>query len=347
MTVNGRNNVPEQLTTPPERESARPRTDWDIGKAMGGLFSPPATEKEQDEELDTGAAPRQDTAEPDEQEDEDLSGDEDADPDASATSAEPFLVLTVEGKSIPVGSKEEAIALAQKGTHYTQEMQRLRETQRQWEAERDREVASVRQKEDQYATALKQLDETYGFVLGKSAPDWNSPDMQKLKTEKPNDYMALRDQWDQLGAIRSELGRLGREKQEKAQKDYQAWLDGQQKAITEKRPEWSDAVRRQQDLGLIREYALTQGISDQEIGNLFDHRFWMILHDAARYRQAEAAGKSKRATPPTSKTAAPGTGRELNQGDRRVRAERERLQKTGDVRAAGNILQDLMTRPRK
>jgi hypothetical protein len=311
---------------------------------MGGLFPQDAAGEKKEQELDTDAAPDEGTAATDENEEMQASGDEDADPEAEATS-EPFLTLTVEGKSVPVGTKEEAIALAQKGTHYTQEMQKLREAERQFATHAEQVVASVRQQETQYASALQMLDATYGYVLGKDAPDWNSDEMQKLKTEKPSEYLQTREQWDQLTAIRSELARLTHEQQATGQKQFQEWVTGQQAALAEKRPEWTDPARRQQDWGLIREYATAHGVTEQELGNLFDHRFWMILHDAARYRQAEAAGKTKRETV-TSKTVAPGSGN-VSRGDRRLRAERERLKTTGDPRAAGNLLQDLMTRPRK
>jgi hypothetical protein len=241
-----------------------------------------------------------------------------------------------------IGSKEEAIPLARQGLHYTQEMQKLRAEQAQFAETREQERGGLRQQVDQYKSALQSLHDTYGFVLGKEAPDWASTDMQKLRTEKPNDYLALREQWDQMGAIRTELSRIEQENQKESEKQFKSWVTKEQAALAEKRPEWTDATRRQQDWGLIQSYAAEQGISDQEISNLYDHRFWMILHDAARYRQAEAAGKKKVAS--TTKTVEPGSGKNVNQGDRRFRQERSRLKESGDVRAAGNILQELMTR---
>lgn len=335
--------MPEQATNP-TRESA-PRTDWDIGKAMNAMFTPFAPEEpEVEQELDPEAAPDEGTAASGEDE-TDASVGEDAEPKDEPTS-EPFLMLTVEGKSIPIGTKEEAIALAQKGTHYTNEMQKLREAERQFTAHAEQMAAGLRQREGQYAQALQTLSATYGYVLGEQAPDWASDEMQKLKAEKPNEYLQVREQWDQLGAIRSELSRIQREQHEEGQKRFQQWTAAQQAALAEKRPEWKDQARRQQDYGLIREYATAQGVTEQELGQLFDHRYWMILHDAARYRQAEAAGKTKRETA-ASKTVEPGTGRNVHQGNRRLNADRERLKTTGDPRAAGNLFQDMMTKARK
>lgn len=333
--------MPEQPTTPPQRESA-PSTMWDIGKAMNGLFGGVATEEQ---EAPAEAAPEEGTAAPEGEEVEASTDSEDADPQDEETPPEdtgPFLVATVDGKEIPVGSKEEAIPLVQKGLHYTQEMQKLRDEQRKFEGEREQIATGLRHQQEQYSSALQTLQATYGHVLGTEAPDWSSPEMQKLRAEKPNDYLAIREQWDQLGAIRSELGRINREKQEQQEKSFRQWLGEQQTALADKVPEWSDPTRRQQDYALIRDYATSVGITEQEIGSLYDHRQWLILRDAARYRQAEATGKTKREAV-KSKTVEPGTGQNVNQGNREFRAAREKLAKTGDVRAAGDVFQQLMT----
>jgi hypothetical protein len=336
--------VADQQTNP-QGESG-PRTEREIGRAMSGLFGEVATEPEQEPEQDT--APDEGTADLDEaDENEDASGDEDADPeDEGASEAGPFIVAKVDGKDIPVATKEEAIPLVQKGLHYTQEMQKLRDEQRRFDSEREQIATGLRHKETQYTAALQTLHDTYGHVLGQEAPDWSSAEVQKLKTEKPSEYLALREQWDQLGAIKSELGRINREKQEAQQKQFQGWVKTQQEALAEKAPEWADPAKRQQDFALIRDYAGSLGVGEQELGNLFDHRYWLILRDAARYRQAEASGKTKREVVKT-KTAEPGTGKNVNQGNRDFRAARDRLSKTGDVRAAGDVFQQLMSTKRK
>lgn len=331
--------------TNPATGESRPRTDWDIGKAMNGFFGGVATDEQ---EPDAEAAPDEGKAAEDGGTDEvEASGGEDAEPDEDeGTSEDPFtpLPLKVGGKEVVVESREEAIALAQKGMHYTQEMQKLRERETQLSSEHEQRSSELRQQMDQYKAALRTLSDVYGHVLD-SEPDWNSPEMQKLKTEKPNDYLAIREQWDQLGAIRSELSRIEQEKQKESRKQWEGWLAEQKTALADKKPEWSDATRRQQDFAMIRDYATDVGITEQEIANLYDHRFWMILHDAARYRQAEAAGKTKREAV-KSKVAEPGSGKGVNQGERRMRSTREHLKQTGDLRAAGDIFQDLMTRKR-
>jgi hypothetical protein len=327
--------------THPAGES--PRSDWEIGKAMNGLFGGPA-----DDGLAADAAPDEDQAADDEVVDEiDAPDGESEDQDAETPSkAEPYMVVTVNGQDIVIGSKEEAMPLARQGLHYTQEMQKLRDEQRRWEADREHERQRIRHQENEYAQVLKSLESTYGYVLGKESPDWNSNDMQNLRTQSPDQYMAMRDQWDQLSSIRSELARLEYERRAEADKSFQVWVSDQQEALKSKAPEWADASRRQQDHAMIRDYANVMGITEQELGGMYDHRIWLVLRDAARYRQAETAGKQKRTSATQSKTVEPGSGKNVNQGNRALKNERERLRQTGDVRAAGNILQELMTNRR-
>lgn len=338
--------MPEQATNPQQGES-KPRTNWDIGKALNGFFpqqeglAEPADEMEQDLEADE--APDEGTAPDDEDVEIEASDGEDAEPEDEGTSDEPFMVLKVDGREIPVNTLEEAIPLAQKGMHYTQEMQKLREREAQITSEAEQTKQTLRQQVGQYETALKTLHDTYGFVLGQDPPDWAGDEMQKLKAEKPEEYLAIREQWDQLGAIRGELTRIQQEQQKEQEKQWKEWVTKEQAELAEKRPEWTDPNRRQQDWGLIRDYATQVGVTEQEIGNLYDHRFWLILHDAARYRQAAVTGKKKREAV-KSKTVEPGSGKGVNQGQRQLRNERNRLRESGDVRAAGNILQELMTR---
>src|SRR5690606_28129186 len=127
---------------------------------------------------------------------------------------------------------------------------KLRERETQLSSEHEQRSSELRQQMDQYSAALRTLSDVYGHVLGSEPPDWNSPEMQKLKTEKPNDYLAIREQWDQLGAIRSELSRIEQEKQKESRKQWEGWLAEQKTALADKKPEWADVTRRQQDFAM-------------------------------------------------------------------------------------------------
>lgn len=329
-----------EQTTNPVGESA-PRTDRDIGRALNGFF--PGADEPQ---IEAHAAPDEGTVADDDDALDEASEGEDADPDAETTSTDAFsLPLVVNGQQILIESKEEAIELAQKGKHYTQEMQKLRDEQQRFASEREQLQQGVRQRENQYATALQTLSETYGHVLGNQAPDWNSPEMLKLKAENLPEFTQIRDQWDQLGAIRSELSRIQQEQHAEQQKQFQQYAEKEFSALMEKVPEWTDQTRRQQDYNMIAAYAQSLGVPPEALGRVYDHTQWLILRDAARYRQAETAGKQKREAV-KSQTAAPGSGKNVNQGNRTIRETREELRRTGDPRAAGRLLDNIMT-PRK
>jgi hypothetical protein len=331
--------VSEQQTNP---EGSRQRSEWDIGAAMSGFMPGQATEQPEAEdaaqELEADEA-LDDTehAEADEAEEEDVSEDEDAEPEEEEVSEEPFLTLVVNGEERPVADREEATSLAQKGLHYTQEMQQLREEQRKWEGEREQITAGLKQQEGQYAQALETLASTFGAVLGEE-PDWSA-----LYQQDPESYAQQRAQWDNLAAIRNEQQRITREQQEQQQKQWQDWVQDEKGQLEAKKPEWTQPEQRQKDWNAIREYGQSQGLTDAELSNLYDHRFFLILHDAARYRQAQTNGK-KKAKQAASRTVAPGTGDKVNSTSRQYRKEREKLKATGSEAVAANLFQQMLTK---
>lgn len=341
-------------TTRQERSPKRPLSIWDVGEQMGDFFpgqadeqpdEEPDAESTEQEAADAEELPEQEQPEAEAgEEDEDVSEDEDAEPEAEDTSEGFRLNLTVDGEEVVVEDEEEARSLAQRGMHYTKEMQALREEQREWESEKQEITAELRQEQNQYKAALDTLEQTFAGVLGDE-PDWTSPEIQRLREENPRQYAQLRDQWDQLRTIRAEQQRISREQQEEYQKQAQQWVQDQQDKLRSKKPEWTDASKRDEDFSKMRDYALEIGVSDEELNNLYDHRFWIVLHDAARYRQAQSSGKKQaQAAKSKKKSAKPGSGGNKTDTKRRKhRKLRERLRETGDVNAAGAIFQDMMT----
>lgn len=347
--------MPEESTNPGgSRESL---STYEAGKALNSLFDHPDNpESEMDEEPEGEQTEEQDveSAEDldveveeveaeDATEEQDMSDGEDAEPEDEDASDKPFLEgLVVNGQETSVETEEEARSLAQKGLHYTQEMQQLREEQRTWQEEREQISESLTQKETQYEQALGALEQTFGAVLGDEQPDWHSEEMVRMMQERPKEYAELRAQWDQLGAIQAERQRIARERQEKQQKQFQEWRQQQAEALEQKKPEWTDPTKRQAAVSMMTDYARSQGFSDDELQNVHDHRFLLVLHDAARYREAQATGKETAKKKAKSKTAEPGNGKKVNAGNRKYRKRREALKERGDVRDAGALFNELL-----
>src|SRR5687768_127878 len=133
---------------------------------MNAMFTPFADEPETEHDLAADGAPEEGQT-PEDEGELDISGGEPADTEDEGTSKpEPFMVVTVDGQDSVIASKEEAIPLVRQGLHYTREMQKLREAERQFTTQAEQMTQGLRQKESQYAAALQTLSATYGYVLG-------------------------------------------------------------------------------------------------------------------------------------------------------------------------------------
>jgi len=324
-------------------ETGSPRTLFESGKLMGAFIPREPVEeegKEEEVELATDEELEAESSDADEV-DEDISEDEDAEPDEEEVSEAAYMTLTVNGEQMDVATEQEAKDLAQKGMHYTQEMQRLRKEQQEWGQEKEAITAQMRQKEGEYGAAVQSLAEVYGAVLGNDRPDWHSPEMQQLRTSNSDEYADLRAQWDQLDAIQAEQGRIATERSQQAKEAMEAHAVDELNKLTDKRPHWRDEARKAETWALMVKYAEGLGATSQDILSLNNHLLWMAIEDASRFAQAESTGQQAK---PSIKTAAPGTGKKVNRGSRRAKEKRERLRATGNVRDAGALFQDIMTK---
>ena len=317
-----------------------PRSNRDVTRDMARLFAP-EPEVEETEEIQDDDAEDLDEIEATEGEVEDGEDDgvedgEDADAEADEPSDSFNWTLKVNGQEQAITDEDEARSLAQRGLHYTQEMQKLRSEQQQWESERQSITAQLRQKEDQYAKALGSLEQTFGPVLGEE-PDWNA-----LYGENPEQYAHQRAQWDQLAAIRSEQQRIAAERQQDVEKQRMAQLQQEADALQAKVPEWADDGKRKALIEEIREYGRSVGYTDQELGQIWNHRDFLVLRDAARYRQAQQAGKHE-AKKAASKTVEPGkSAGPVNAKSRREKQQRERARKSGRVQDIAPLMRQLL-----
>lgn len=311
------------------------RSNREVTRDMAALFMGPQDEPEEQEQPEAEDLVEDEPveAEADEQE-EDIEDGEAVEPEDEAPSFNWEVVVNGETKSIT--DEEEARALARKGLHYTTEMQALREEQRQWEEQREATTAQLRQTQEQYAGALKNLEQMFAPILGEE-PDWNA-----LYSENPEEYAHKRAQWDQIAGIRAEQQRIATEQAEERRKQFQKAAERERDALLAKVPEWTDEGRQKADIEMIREYAHQIGYSDDELGQLWNHRDFLVLRDAARYRKAQQTGQ-KEVKKAASKTVEPGkSAGTVNQKSRRERQQRERARKTGKVQDVAKSLERLL-----
>lgn len=155
----------------------------------------------------------------------------------------------------------------------------------------DEEQAQVRQRITQQIQhnealgklAMEQLNVDYQRI------DWNA-----LRQNDPGQYAALFADFQQRQqAIGNYLGQI---EQQKAQDAERARQELGQKTQTETqrlldaRPEWRDQAAFVKDRDqMVSNAKNNYGFSDAELNSIYDHRYMLVLHDAARFRALQAA----------------------------------------------------------
>ena len=181
--------------------------------------------------------------------------------------------LKVQGQEIEV-SLDELKAGYSRDSDYRQKTHSLSLERKDLETQKD----SFRQN---YDTRLGELNDLISTADGFIRQQQGSKDLQKLWEEDPTsaarlDYQ-LRQQTKQIDDMKSKA-------KDAYTKQYNEYLDTQRQLAAAKIPEYSDPNKADQFRTDMRSSLRSYGFTDQEIGNLADHRFLMVIKDAMGYK---------------------------------------------------------------
>ena len=91
------------------------------------------------------------------------------------------------------------------------------------------------------------------------------------------------------------------------------------------------------------EFAKSQGFSTEEIGMLVDHRSVLLLANAMKYqRLKDSKIKSKKVNVVPNTLSTNNQVEDSNEDSKRVKSKMDRLKKSGSVKDATSILEDLL-----
>jgi hypothetical protein len=228
------------------------------------------------------------------------------------------------------------------------------------EGERDRYVQQRTQQiaEESRASAMERLREReeYGgnlqkllFVAAPEAEKFAQIDWQRLAAENPSDYVRLTAERDALrgriGALQGELQRVDyQSKQERAYLEAQ-FKQQQMELLAQRLPVVADPDRGPKFARDLGAWLQEQGFSQEEIGQVFDHRAILIAEKAMRADRAAAARKSTVAdrAPPPSVPQPPGTKQRSDRtASQRRDAKMAALKKSGSQQDAINYLMEIL-----
>lgn len=284
-----------------------------------------------DEEDEDGDQDDSDDLDDDTEEDrprKDAKGDRDADR---------FITIKVDGKPKQITVREAAEGYM-RTADYTRKTQATAEQKRLNEALHAQLTAQV----EQYSQLLDE-------ALGSVKPE----DLEKLRTEDPQQYLLVKDQLkaveDERKRVQSEAQKLAEAKQAEEDKALAEFRAKENEKLFAALPHWSDAKVREREVRAISQGLLDAGVTPEELNDprsvvLNDHRFILFVRDALLWRRQQAAGQGKRKVRPVpaGKTLRPGARPADRQGQGRgLRQARARLARTGSQRDAAALFENI------
>jgi len=183
--------------------------------------------------------------------------------------------------------------------------------------------------------------------------EYNSIDWDRLRTEDPANWTALRQEYaeraqkiqqvQKLSAEESQ--RIQAEQAEKFKVEADKYFAEQQRAMIADNPEWADNSVRTEKLSEIKHFLSNYGFTEQDAQGVNDHRLIRLIKDAQAYRSGKAAVSKKRVKKDLPKFQKPGSNRgnaESLAKAREVKARKAKAKKTGRVQDVAASILDRM-----
>jgi len=295
-----------------------------------------STEETQDESLEEESEETEET-ESEEEEVEEESEDTDEEPEVEADDT-----IVFEGQEYKI---DDLVKGGLRQADYTRKTQALAEQRKGMEAAQQQYTAesqAVQAERQQYINALSQIIQSSAQGLDQFARiDWES-----LKEEDHIEYLSKKDEYREAQekvqqhqfAMQQAQQRQGVE----SEHQHRIMLQQEHKALVDKHPDWADDSKRRELGSKLRDYAMAEGYSQEELSNLYDHRAVIMLNKAMKYdalQSSDIRGKKVKNKPKVMRS---GKGvQKSDEGRTKRKAKMKRLQSSGHIDDAASILEDM------
>ena len=319
---------------------AEPQNITGAAEKISGLLNPkdqqetetktaePSESKPEIQETDSSQAESEATTQ------EETSENTEVTEETQTESQEPNLhQLKVNGQEIEV-SLDELKAGYSRDSDYRQKTHSLGLEKRDLESQKN----SLRQS---YDTRLSELNDLIATADATVKSQQGSQDLQRLYEEDPQAASKLDFQLRQQNTAIEEMKLKAKDAYAK---QYEDFLSTQRELAAQKIPEYSDPKKADQFKYSMRNSLRSYGFSDQEIGNLADHRFLMVAKDAMGYQSL----KNKRPIVQKKVAKAPKVvksgvaNNNVSSGREQIRSKIGKLRKSGDIKDASSAILDMI-----
>jgi len=298
---------------------------------------PEVTDEQENEEVVAQADEETESEEVEEESDEDeLEATDEDDEDSDEVEEAQTFKVKANGEEQDV-TLDELVEGYQKGSDYTKKSQHLAE-QRKAVEEHAYAIQEAQSLRDEYHARLGQVQE----VLQNNAEEY--VDLDVLKENDPIAYaVAVAERTEnskKLQAVQQEQVRLSEESKAYHSQQQAQFVQAQAKLLSEKMKDFSNPKKAEQLKGEIRNFGKSVGFSDQELGQVLDHRHVMVLHKAAQWDklQKAKAGVTKKVAnaPKMSKK-----GNKVANVDAYTK-QKKRLKASGDIADATELFKNFI-----
>jgi hypothetical protein len=198
------------------------------------------------------------------------------------------------------------------------------------------EAEKAKQQSEYLAAVQKsvQIAEKFDPVISEG----NKTDWASLAQQDPTAYVQKRAAYE---ARVNEVNHLVQEQGRVQQEQFNALLVEQNRALSEKLPEWSTDEGKQKINKTVSTFLQKEGFNNDEIKQLIDHRVLMLALKAAKYDELEEAKKTvgdKKVPPVVPKTAKPTASQQGTNKDQKVVALKKQALKSGKPEDAVNAI---------
>jgi hypothetical protein len=260
--------------------------------------------------------------------------DEEADEEQSEGEGATYRVL-VDGKEMQI-PLDELLSGYQRGSSFTQKSQALADERNAFGGQQQ----ALAQERQTYASVLQQLRQQMESAAQPNI-DWDT-----LERQDPLQYLKLkqmeRDRGEQIQAVQEEQVRMQQLLQGQQSQELEKRLSQERTMVLEKIPEWSDSDLQADEQRKLLEYGKTLGFSDEELGQIYDHRALIALRDAWRYNQLTNGEKIQTAKSKIGSARSGNKETSRRVRSRKQKAMRQKLRTTGKVDDAAALFGELL-----
>jgi hypothetical protein len=242
--------------------------------------------------------------------------------------------------SVKVAGQEFNVTLDELRNGYSRDADYRRKTEDLAYDKKQFQTESEKQRQD-YSTKLSELNQMMSVAQQQLNAEINSADLEKLYEEDPTEAARIEHR---LKKKQEKLNQAMQKTQSEQKKQFDGFLQDQQRKLVQKMPEFSNPEKANQLRASMNNTLQSYGFNDQEIAQVYDHRIVMLVNDAMKFRNMQKAKPNM-----AKKISKPGkvfsSGVKQSKADINLKTRKDklsRLRKSGSTKDAASIFLDMI-----